>query len=676
MKILLIIIFLFFVSINTSVCEKYRIFLKDKGSNQFSKGSELFNKTINSLSDKAIKRRLKIFPADSFVSIEDSPVYDVYINKLKQIGAKILLKLKWLNYVVIEATKNQIAEIQKYDFVKIIQPVREKIPNEIIYKINTIHSTPNITKLLFLNQTSQDKYGESINQIKMLNIDKLQSLGILGDSVLLGIIDTGFRWRENKIFQYSNVVEEYDFIFNDKVTENELVDTAIQDHHGTMVFSIISGIKDGYLFGSAPFANFLLAKTEDIRFESHFEEDCFAAAIEWMDSLGVDVITSSLGYFKFDSAEVSYQFDDFDGRTTLVSAYANRAKNVGIVMISSAGNKGPRDSSIQAPAEALGEIAIGAVNPNADSILSFSSRGPTFDGRIKPDFVAQGSYVICSPAFPHDTVIYGSGTSVSAPIFAGGVALLLSAFEELTPDILYSNLINNASKKDSPDNSWGYGLVDFYNLASNYGIIISPPITFFTRERQRIVFKINSKIQINNAKIFYKPSSNTEFISSNLINNPGTDEYFFDLYPNSVDTLYDLHVLVETIDGNKRRKPFSIDKHYKIRIGENSTNLFVLENSFLKIEDLLTSEKINIYPTTLTNNSELFINFGDLKTNEAMIEVINIFGEVLSKIKLSKSFTELGIGKINLDILENGIYFIRIHTSAGKSEVLKFIKVL
>ncbi len=676
MKSLFLIIFILLSSISTSVCEKYRIFLKDKGSTQFFKGSELYSKAVNSLSERAIQRRLKIFPPDSFVSIEDSPISDIYLNKIQQIGVKILLKLKWLNYVVIEANKKQISEIQKYDFVKLVQPIGEKIPQEITHKITSNQFPPNISKFLFLNQLNIDKYGESLNQLKMLNIDKLQSLGILGDSIILGIIDTGFRWKENKIFQHTNVLAEYDFIFNDKVTENESIDTSIQDNHGTMVFSIISGIKDRYLLGSAPFANFVLAKTEDIRVESHFEEDCFAASIEWMDSLGVDIITSSLGYSKFDSAEASYHFEEFNGKTTLVSAYANRAKNVGIVMISSAGNKGPRDSSIQAPAEALGEIAIGAVNPSADSILNFSSRGPTYDGRIKPDFVAQGNFVICSPAFPFDTVIYGSGTSVAAPIFAGGVASLLSTFEELTPETLYDLLKNNASRKDNPDNSWGFGIVDFYKLALDYDIVISPPITFYTSDRQRIVFKINSKNQINYAKIFYKPSLNTEFSFSYLKNNPGTDEYFFDLYLNSGDNLYDIYVLVETMDGRTRRKPYFEDKYFKIKIQENSKNFFVLENSILKIEDFSTSEKIKIYPTILTNSNELIINFGDSQADLAKVEVINILGEVMLIIKSSKSHSFLGFEKINLDMLNNGIYFLRITTTEGITEFLTFFKAI
>ncbi|MFN3306538.1 MAG: S8 family serine peptidase [Candidatus Kapaibacteriota bacterium] len=663
-------------SISTGVCEKYRIFLKDKGATKFSKGSELFTKAVNSLSERAIQRRLKIFPTDSFVSIEDSPIYDVYINKIQQIGVKILLKLKWLNYVVIEANKTQISEIQKYDFVKLIQQITEKIPKEITHKITSTQLPWNISKLLFLSQTSQDKYGESIYQLKMLNIDKLQAVGILGDSIILGIIDTGFRWKENKIFEHSNVLAEYDFIYNDKVTANESLDTTIQDHHGTMVFSILSGIKDGYLFGSTPFANFVLAKTEDIRVESHFEEDCFAASIEWMDSLGVDVITSSLGYSKFDSIEASYHFEEFDGKTTLVSAYANRAANVGIVMISSAGNKGPRDSSIQAPAEALGEIAIGAVNPSADSVLNFSSRGPTFDGRIKPDFVAQGNLVICSPAHPFDTVTYGNGTSVAAPIFAGGVALLLSTFEELTPETLLNLLKNNATKKDKPNNTWGYGIVDFYNLALDYDIIISPPISFYTNDRQRIVFKINSKNQINYAKIFYKSSSNTEFSSSYLKNNPGTDEYYYDLYPNLDDNLYDIYVVVETIDGRTRRKPFFNNKWYQIKIQENSKNLFVLENSILKIEDFSTSDKIKIYRTILTNSSELIINFGDSQAEFAKVEIINSLGEVISIIKTSKNYSSLGIEKVNLDLLTSGIYFLKITTSNGKTELLKFVKAI
>ncbi len=673
MNLLFILIFLLLVQ-NGSFSEKYRVFFKDKGSNEFYRGSTLFNLAAKSLSEKSIFRRLKIFPRDSFVTIEDAPLHQPYLDQIAKTGCKILLKLKWLNYVVIEATPTQIAQIKNFKFVNQVQTIREIVPKEFTSKISNYNYPLNISKLLLNPQFTEDRYGESRNQLKMLSLDKLQTLGLLGDSVYLGILDTGFRWKQNRIFQHANVLAEFDFLNQDPNTENDELDTNIQDNHGTLVFSIISGIKNGYLFGASPFATFLLAKTEDIRKESHFEEDCFASAIEWMDSIGVDIISSSLGYFYFDSTETSYDFKDLDGRTTLVSAYTNRAKKIGITMVASAGNKGPNESTIQAPAESLGEIAIGAVNPTGDSVLKFSSRGPTFDGRIKPDFVAQGNFVVSSPPFPFDTIMYGSGTSVAAPIFAGGISLLLTAFEELGPDTILSLLRRNASRKDDPDNSWGFGLVDFYTAALDYDVIISPPISFHSNGRQRIVFKIKNKNEIESAKIYYKYEQENNFISDYLVPISWTDEYFFDLYSFSFGNLFDFYVVVKTKDGKERRKPFYVDKYYKIKIGDTTKNIFLLENSILNNQEFTFSDKVRIFPTILQNSNILYIQLLDFPTCSVNLEIINIFGEVLLRYNLANQHSNSQYEKIYLDNILDGLYFVRISTCNGFTRTLKFIK--
>jgi hypothetical protein len=660
-----------------SYSEKYRIFLKDKGSQAFYKGSLLFETASKSISEKSKARRQKVFPADSFVTYEDVPIPEKYLKDISTTGATIVLTLKWLNYVVADATQEQVSKIQKLNFVSYIQPIYEKVPKELTHQISSNQINSDVSKLLFIPQTYEERYGESFNQLNMLAINKLHSLGILGDSIILGIIDTGFRWKGNKVFSHANVLSEYDFLYQDTITENEPIDTNIQDNHGSMVFSIIAGMKNGYLFGSAPFSDFVLAKTEDIRKETHFEEDCFARAIEWMDSIGVDLITSSLGYSKFDTTEIDYSFQDFDGRSSLISAYANRAKKVGITMISSAGNKGPADSTIQAPAEALGEIAIGAVNPTADTVLKFSSRGPTFDGRIKPDFVAQGIGVVYSPASPYDTTFLGSGTSVASPIFAGGVALLLSAFEELTPEAIYEILKNNASKKDTPNIEWGYGVVDFYNSAINYNIVISPPISFFRSGRQRIVFKVKYSKPIDYVKIFFKKDYEELYSWDFLSKVPDSDEYYYDLYPNVNDSIFHIFVVAKGVDGIERRKPFYEGKFFTIRIGETTKNIFLLEDSILKVADN-DSSSIRIYQTVTKETNDIFLeikNSDYSDYNNVKIQILNLLGMILDEFNIQNHNTNSYIYKINLDIYPSGVYLINVSVGDKESQVLKFVKL-
>ncbi|MGC8747797.1 MAG: S8 family serine peptidase [Candidatus Kapaibacteriota bacterium] len=653
--------------------EKYRIFFKDKGTRNFYKGSALFELTKSALSIKSIHRRIKVFPSDSFVTYADAPIPEPFLNSITETGAKILLKLKWLNYVVVEANENQINQISKLEFVKFVQTIGEKPPKELTNNILFNELSSVASRSLLTIQNNDNPYGESLNQWQMLSIDKLHSLGILGDSVLFGIIDTGFRWKTNKIFQQTNVLAEYDFLFQDSKTENEEADTTVQDHHGTMVFSIVSGFKEGFLVGGAPLCTFVLAKTEDYRKESHFEEDCFAAAIEWMDSIGVDIISSSLGYSNFDSPESSYSFEDFDGKTTLVSAYANRAKKLGITIISSAGNRGPNDSTIQAPAEALGEIAIGAVNPTADSVLKFSSRGPTFDGRIKPDFVAQGTNVAFAPASINDTVMFGSGTSVAGPIFASGVALLLSGFEELTPDMISTLLKQHSSRKGNPDNSWGYGLVDFYQAALDYDIVISNPITYYNNGTQRILFKIKYSKEIEFAKLYYRKANEVEHLSVNLTKIPWTDDFYFDLHPSSNDTLLYVYVIARSVDGKERRKPFYESKEFEIQIGKNSKNIFLFKESLLNIAFKENANEIRIFPTVLDHSNELYLEINDFQEDAIDVEILNLYGTSLEKTTIIAPKHTLH--KIKLKNLSNGLYFVKLSTPSRILFIGKLIKV-
>ena len=274
-------------------------------------------------------------------------------------------------------------------------------------------------------------YGPSFGQLQLSDVPAVHSKGITGEGVLLGLLDTGFNWKNHESLKDATVVAEYDFIFKDEITANDSLDNLRQHDHGTLVFSIAGGFKEGSLIGSAFGSDFILAKTEDIRSEKHIEEDNYAAALEWMESYGVDITSNSLGYSTFDPQEFSYTYSDMDGKTTIVTKAAELAFRRGVVTISSAGNEGALSwRYITAPADGINTLGIGAVD-NSNQLASFSSRGPSFDGRIKPDVVTQGVGVYCAAAGNFSGYITASGTSVSAPIASGVAALLLSAYPHL-----------------------------------------------------------------------------------------------------------------------------------------------------------------------------------------------------------------------------------------------------
>ncbi|MCF8412048.1 MAG: S8 family serine peptidase, partial [Melioribacteraceae bacterium] len=211
------------------------------------------------------------------------------------------------------------------------------------------------------------------------------------------------------------------------------------------------------VIGAAYNSDFLLAKTEYIPTETHTEEDNYAAALEWMEALGVDIISSSLGYSEFDADQISYLTSEMDGKTTIVTQAAELAFRFGVLTISSAGNEGDDAwKIITAPADGFNTLAIGAVNSNGE-VTGFSGRGPTADGRIKPDIMAMGSSVV--GLNPASGIIQGNGTSLSAPIAAGVAALLYEAFPHLNNQQARAILLESGDRVNNPDNDYGYGNV-------------------------------------------------------------------------------------------------------------------------------------------------------------------------------------------------------------------------
>ena len=255
--------------------------------------------------------------------------------------------------------------------------------------------------------------------------------------------------------QSVNVVASWDFVEND----NDVSGTYGYSH-GTQVLGVIGGYSPGNLIGPAFGADYILAKTEDINRETHLEEDNWVAAAEWADSIGADIISTSLGYNIFETGEGDYTYQDMDGNTTIITRGADLAVKKGIVVFSSAGNEGNNSwHHIIAPADGDSVIAVGNVT-SIGAISPSSSRGPTSDGRIKPDLVAQGTNVYTVDPSDNSSFRGNSGTSFSAPLAAGAGALVLSYDSTLTPRQLYNILIINASNANNPNNEIGYGIIN------------------------------------------------------------------------------------------------------------------------------------------------------------------------------------------------------------------------
>lgn len=465
MKLFILSIIFIVISIITSNAQpKYLIYLIDKGESQtkwFNK-SDIERDLFNSYSIKAIERRKKNSTDQIFV-YSDYPIYNTYKNSLESLGVKIINELPWFNAVSAYLDENLLDGIKQLPFVVKVEKVKSLIfRNEFTLKNSDSH-------FFFEGKSSKGElleYGNSFTQLNLSKIPAVHEKGITGKSVLIGLLDTGFRWREHESLQNVTVIAERDFVFSDDTTANQPGDIPSQDSHGTAILSIVGGMKDGKLYGASYESNFILGKTEDIRTEKRVEEDNYAAAIHWMEKYGVDIISSSLGYSEFDDIAESYSYKDLNGTTTIVARAVDSAFARGVVMVTAAGNEFNTPwKYIISPADAKYVLAVGAVN-STGSIAGFSSRGPTSDGRIKPDVCAMGIGVYTASTGGLSTYSFANGTSASTPIIAGIAGLLISHYPELNPNQVRDAIRLTASQSYKPDTIYGWGIADAVEVIS------------------------------------------------------------------------------------------------------------------------------------------------------------------------------------------------------------------
>ncbi|MDP1817409.1 MAG: S8 family peptidase [Leadbetterella sp.] len=450
-----IIFFCFLNLLSTSFVNsqnRYFVYLKDKSNSTFSiSAPEKF------LSKRSIDRRKN---QNIAINSLDIPVNLNYINQIKTAGAKIIGTSKWLNAVLIETNPEILAKISKLDFVKNIdgnQDIRGA-------KLATISKmTGTIDKF---GSYEEFNYGNSLNQIQQLGVEEMHKKGFTGKGVLVAVFDAGFDKAQTMdafkhLFSAKKIVKTYDFVSNDT--------TVFESHwHGTAAMSCIGAKLNAQLVGTAPDADFALYKTEDVGSETRIEEVYWLFAAENADSLGVDVINSSLGYYSFDNPSTNYKFEDLNGDKTISARAADYAVARGIIVVNSAGNEGNNSwNHIVTPADADSVISVGAVDAIGNTV-GFSSPGPNAKNTLKPEVSARGSQTTVAISNPNASS--SSGTSFSSPLIAGMVASLKQQFPQYSAMKIRELLIKSASKYETPDNKIGYGIPSykrFVELAQN-----------------------------------------------------------------------------------------------------------------------------------------------------------------------------------------------------------------
>jgi len=444
-----IIFFLFAGNLFSQIApNKYWVTFTDKDNNTFSLDSpEEF------LTTKAIERRAN---QDIVIDITDLPVTDNYIEQLDAMtDVDILYASKWFNSVAIFSENPNIEEeLLDLPFVGMVKSVQGQKGKDFNIDVKKEIELPRQKGVLDIN------YGLSFNQVDMLNGIPLHDAGFEGDGMMIGVVDAGFRLTDqldafDALFDEDRILATRDFVDGDiNVYEPET------STHGMFVLSTIAGILPDSAYGTATQADFLLLRSEDSNSELRIEEHNWIAAAEFADSMGVDILTTSLGYTTFDEEEMDYTYEDLDGDTGVLTQAADIAASKGILVLNSAGNSGANDwHFIGVAADGDSVLAVGSVDPSGTH-STFSSFGPSSDGRIKPNVMAQGRQAVLCDF--DNTPRTGNGTSFSCPIMAGMTACLWQMHPEASNMQIFYAVEESAHLFSTPNDSMGNGIPDFW----------------------------------------------------------------------------------------------------------------------------------------------------------------------------------------------------------------------
>lgn len=428
------------------------IYFNAKPSSQF-----YLDTPLEMLTQRALDRRSN---QNIVLDFKDIPIALSYLNEVKAVpGITVMAKSKWLNAVHVRGTQANINSLGTFSFV-----------SKVDFADKSLNQTSKIAKPSKIRKVSKSKktkidyaYGTSANQIQMLNGQLLHQQNYTGSGKIIAVLDAGFpgvntalpfqRLRDN-----NQILGGYNFVSRNP-------DFYTGASHGTSVLSSMGGYRENLLVGTAPDASYYLFITEDSTSENPVEESLWVEAAERADSLGVDIINTSLGYFDYDNSAYNHTYSEMNGTTAFMSRGAEIAVSRGMIVVVSAGNSGrTSDPYIAVPADALSVIAVGAVNA-VEELTSFSSIGPSFDQRIKPDVMAQGQSVVLSDEMGN--IVTANGTSFSSPIMAGMIACLWQANPTKTSQEIRQIVLGSADRFAVPNNQYGYGIPDFGLAMSN-----------------------------------------------------------------------------------------------------------------------------------------------------------------------------------------------------------------
>jgi serine protease AprX len=614
------------------------IFFSDKGENV-----SLLSSPGLVVSSKSLERRSKVLTENNLINDQDLPVSENYISQVTGAGFRLKQKSKWFNGVSGFIKKENIPVLSAFSFVKkldVVAQLKKDYPQ--------INNSPDLSLQSSPQQPEEIydlNYGASLTQLQQINVPAIHNQGWYGQGVTICVMDAGFNKLSHEVFSTMNIIAKWDFVNNDPgVGDSTDMGTGT---HGTQTLSVIGGYKEGQLIGPAFVADFILAKTENTDSETPIEEDNWIAALEWADSIGVDVTSTSLGYIGFDYPFPSYTWQSMNGNTARITIAADLAVARGIVVVNSAGNEGSNIShnTLGAPADGDSVIAVGAVT-STGTRSSFSSVGPTIDGRIKPDVMAMGSAVrVASPYGSNTSYTTADGTSFSCPLVAGAAAVILSSNRMLTPIQVRNALRMTASRSNNPDNQYGWGIINTLNAANYYPTPVELESFTYTKNSSGIVLSWITATEKNNRgfEIERKDYASPKWEKIGYINGSGTttartNYSFTDAAPLSVSSYYRLKQI--DYDG-------TITYSKQINIDGITAGGYELHQN---------------YPNPF--NPVTVIKYSVPVESKVVIEIFNAIGQKVSQI-LNQTITPGNYEvSFNASTLPAGVYFYSIDAVA------------
>jgi len=616
------------------------------------------------ITERALKRRAKSLPPDRLIDELDVPISESAVVQIRQTGAKIRTVSRWLNAVSVEASIQQLQRVNALPIVSHCEPVVQfKRP----HPLQSSALPPSLAKSSIVQVLD---YGPSVTQLTNMKVVDLHAIGVNGTDVLIGMLDDGFNnYRTHAALKNIQVVAAHDFIHNiDDVSIQPWENTTSPDqgNHGAGTLSAAGGFDNGHMIGAAFGASFLLAKTEMDSSggiaDFNSEEDTYVAGLEWAERLGADITSSSLGYKLFEDSQFTpfpyYTTGDMNGKTTKVAQAAVIAARKGVLVVTAMGNDGyisgkgnllqRADTTLISPADADSIVSVGAASSDGE-LAAFSGCGPTADGRIKPEVVAQGMGIYWANGTTTTGYESVSGTSCSTPLVAGAAALILSAHPQLTNMQIRDALMRTTvQRKDGtsetaayPNNYYGSGFVNAYDAALSWGPVFSnKPQIVKTNNGYSITTMLVSQYPLYQDSIFYyyRYDDTSSYSRALLVSTSNPHEYST-LVPLSLS-----NTLPRGYFSAREEKPLNVIPPYNVPL-----QYTLYQN----------------YPNPF--NGRTTISFHSPKVEEVEVTVFNILGQQVKTIFRGR--TQIGITTIRWNgtteygtLATTGVYIVRLKT--------------